>query len=247
MQNDLRALDVKKFHTAAALLSELCETRVMKSEIPDINQEPLTCLFAPTTLNDRTLSGSKTESLNAEHLEESSNINSQGETFPSAGSCSRWVKRFRLGTSGSPAIVTKSWNLEDGCIDNANKLLSRIINYYKTSSEPALHVHLGREAEQLEKSANLLKHRESFLVEPVKEEHEISLSHPWIQRWRRREVPHQATKPLAEVVCEPEISFDQDFQAREFPSVGAMALMGKAVTTLPCEFRRKGPLVVWKT
>lgn len=247
MQNDLRALDAKKFHTAAALLSELCESRVMKSEIPDINQEPLTC-FAPTTLNDRTLTGSKTESLNSEHLEESSYINSQIDTFPMAGSCSRWVERFRLGTSGSQATGTKSWNFEDGCIDNVNKLLSRIMNYYKTSSEPALHMHLGREAEQqLEKSANLLKQKESFLVEPVKEEHEISLLHPWIQRWRRREVPRQATKPLPKVVCEPEISFDQDFQAREFPSVGAMALMGKAITTLPCEFRRKGPLVVWKT
>ncbi|KAI4298330.1 hypothetical protein L6164_031903 [Bauhinia variegata] len=40
----------------------------------------------------------------------------------------------------------------------------------------------------------------------------------------------------------------EKFQKKEFPSIAAMALMGKAMGSLhACEFRKKGAVVVWNT
>jgi hypothetical protein len=49
------------------------------------------------------------------------------------------------------------------------------------------------------------------------------------------------------MVCEPQWSKAVDeFQKKQFPSIVAMVLMGKALCGFhPCEFRKRGSLVVW--
>ncbi|GAV58249.1 hypothetical protein CFOL_v3_01783 [Cephalotus follicularis] len=97
-----------------------------------------------------------------------------------------------------------------------------------------------------------LRDSESSCTDSVKKTQDITLSHSWIQRWCRNK---SATSPQKKadvvVVCEPLSSSREaidDFQKKQYPSIAAMALMGKAMTGFrPCEFKNRGSFVVWTT
>lgn len=111
------------------------------------------------------------------------------------------------------------------------------------------HKNHGKEERARDQTAIVLLKGESSSVESAKKGQDMLLSNPWIQRWCR-DGTHQTNKAEAVVVCEPEstkMEFD-DLQNKQFPSIAAMALMGKAMSGFqPCKFQRGGSFVVWNT
>ncbi|KAK8529935.1 hypothetical protein V6N13_102832 [Hibiscus sabdariffa] len=99
----------------------------------------------------------------------------------------------------------------------------------------------------LDQTTMLLKNGDSS-SDSTRKNRELSLSKSWIHRWCRQRSASPDTKPEALVLCEQETSketFDE-LQKKQFPSIAAMALMGKAMNGFhPCEFRRKGSLILW--
>lgn len=81
--------------------------------------------------------------------------------------------------------------------------------------------------------------------ESAKECDDITLSHSWIQRWSRNQgekVPVERCKP------ENPKSAAEEFEKKQFPSIAAMALMGKAMSGFQtCKFQKKESFVVWNT
>ena len=132
---------------------------------------------------------------------------------------SKWFKRLKMSTSDSFAHGTKSSKMgEVSSREKVNKMFNKIMNCSKTSS--------------------------------VRKSQEISLSRSWIHRWCRHRAASPNKKPDAVVLCEPQSSKAtlDEHQKKQFPSIAAMALMGKAINGFhPCEFRRKGSLIVWST
>ncbi|KAA8545991.1 hypothetical protein F0562_020558 [Nyssa sinensis] len=181
--------------------------------LPDINEELPTLPAAASSMDNVEPSTSRTQSLDMEHLlshaEQLSNSKSSLcpddplRTEPS----SRWVKRLKLNASDSFALGTKSSNLgEASSHEKVNKLFIKIMKV-------------------------LLRNGESSSVESAKNGRDTMLSHSWIQRWCHNRPATLQKKPEAVVVCEPQSSkvVSDEFEKKQFPSIAAMALMGKAM------------------
>lgn len=72
----------------------------------------------------------------------------------------------------------------------------------------------------------------------------------WIQRWCQNSTAPPPSNPEPLVICEPHrLKIGQDELAKkQFPSIAAMALMGKAMNGIrSCEFKKRGSIVVWNT
>ncbi|KAF8405255.1 hypothetical protein HHK36_010156 [Tetracentron sinense] len=248
-------------------------SRQTETELPDINQEPPSPSAASGSMADRELSSSKTESLDVEHLlahgqqpgnSISSFRNDDPPLDPEPSSrwvkrmgpelSSRWVKRLKLGVSESIPHGTKSLKMgEASSSENVNKLFSEVMNYRRTSPDPKLGKHLGKGQMGLDQTMVLLRNSEPSSTDSVKEDRDIMLSHSWIRRWCRNQTAAPQTpqmKSTTVVVCEPQSSktASDEFQGKQFPSIDAVALMGKAMNGFrPCEFRKRGSFVVWNT
>ncbi|OIT07123.1 PREDICTED: F-box protein At2g16365-like [Nicotiana attenuata] len=210
----------------------------------DINLE----LPAPT--DNAELSSSRTESLDLDlilaHAERptSSSTDFCPEGLFGQDPSSRWVKRLKVG-AGSLAFGTKSSSLiGESSHEKAHKFLSKMTKATMTSSQPTSSKLHGKE---------LMAHENSSpsSMNSIKKDLEFLTSHSWIQRLLRdRATAAQKSRAQPVVVCEPQSSKLEidDFQKKQLPSLGAMALMGKAMNGFqPCEFNRRGPLVVWNT
>ncbi|XP_031476093.1 uncharacterized protein LOC116268367 isoform X1 [Nymphaea colorata] len=193
---------------------------------------------------------SRTQSLDAEDLPAHADQPDPSQSdfsHPDQRPSSRWVKRLKR--SHLEAFGTK--RSVDGDIsshDKKIKLFSKVFNYGRSISKSELSTAcIEKQQHQLVETVILPRHRRSA-VDLMRESKDI-LSDPWIQRWRSAK-GGGIQIGSAEVICEPECSKVSiiELQGKEFPSLGAMALMGKALTNFrPCEFRRMGPFVVWKT
>lgn len=141
---------------------------------------------------------------------------------------SRWVKRLK---SNSIAVGTKS------------------SKFGETSSPQMANVFFGKIAKGSISNTELtLGNGESSSAK--KEGDVITLSHPWIQRWRyNRAVAPQKKHKVED--CAPQRSKAvalEDVEKKQFPSIAAMALMGKAMNGFqPCEFRKRASFLVWNT
>nr|XP_011457736.1 PREDICTED: uncharacterized protein LOC101295868 isoform X2 [Fragaria vesca subsp. vesca] len=110
----------------------------------------------------------------------------------------------------------------------------------------------GRQQMALDETPMSLRTGESSSSDSVRTSRaneNIPLSHPWIRRWSHKVFAPNKNSEAA-VVSQPQspkARFDQ-FQKKKFPSIAAMALMGKAMNGFnPCEFAKKGSFVVWNT
>lgn len=223
------------------------------TDLPDMNKDPSADLAAANSIDARELSTSRTESLDAEHLlshveqPENSNSSPQNGNLLGPEASSRWVKRLGLSASDSLTLGTKSLKMGDASSSEVNKLFNRITNCSKTSSEPMLGQCRGTGSQRFDKTMTLLKNIDST-IDSVKDC--PNPSHPWIRRWCHSREVAEPQKSAPQVACEPEkskFSFEE-LQKKQFPSIAAMALMGKAVSNFhPCEFRKKGSSVVWNT
>lgn len=105
----------------------------------------------------------------------------------------------------------------------------------KSLEEPSSYEKLRKLA--VDTHLNQSKGGKGLSIISVKEDRNVLMSDSWIRRWCHGQ--HQTVKvPVA----------TERFEKKIFPSIAAMALMGKAMNGYrPCEFTKKGNFVVWKT
>ncbi|XWS62770.1 hypothetical protein CRYUN_Cryun06bG0039300 [Craigia yunnanensis] len=254
--------NIKGVHNA--LLSETenatgeeAGNKMANTELPDMNEGLPALPAVANSIDEGGTSTSRTQSLDAEHLlcqaEQPSNSNTTACPDDSLGPepSSRWIKRLKLSTSHPFAHGTKSSKIgEVSSREKVNKMFSKIMNCIKTSSEPTVHRSHVRSQLELDQTAMLLKNSDSTSSDSVRKSREISLSCSWIHRWCRHRAASPNKKPDAVVLCEPQSSKAtlDGLQKKQFPSIAAMALMGKAMSGFhTCEFRKRGSLIVWST
>eukprot|EP00257_Ricinus_communis_P013444 XP_015570875.1 F-box protein At2g16365 isoform X2 [Ricinus communis] len=229
--------------------------RLPNIELPDINQEVTAIPGVTSSADDGEASTSRTQSLNVEqflsHVEDPTNSISSASVDIQLGldPYSRWVKRLKPSSSDSFAHGTKSLKMaEASSHEKVNKLFSKILNHSKTSSEPKMNKSHGKQHMVVDQTSDLLRNIEASSAVPVRKIQEATLSHAWIRRWCHNQAALSKAKPEGGVVCEPQNSTaNQDnFQKKQFPSLAAMALMGKAMNGFhPCKFRKMGSFIVW--
>ncbi|ONK68334.1 uncharacterized protein A4U43_C05F10340 [Asparagus officinalis] len=145
----------------------------------------------------------------------------------------KWVKRLRSNSLDPVSQCSK--RLKKGDASSGGKmqnLLGGAVTYNKSISDLP-------ECRQLDKTTFFPKNGECSPSD--------SKVIPWIRRWCRNS---KATASSMPVICEPENSkvLPEKLEAKQIPSLAAMALMGKQVTNFrPCEFRKRGSSVVWNT
>ncbi|KAM7250345.1 hypothetical protein ACFE04_022228 [Oxalis oulophora] len=169
------------------------------TNIPDINEEP------PALPDDGETSSSKTQSFDMDHLlSHPTNFKSTDDITGPEPSY-RWAKRLKKSSKMA----------ENSSHEKLNKFSS------PRGSEPVAGVHIGNQ--------RVSKDDASSPLYSVRNDKEILPSHPWIRRWCRSAAPQKKPEGLV-VLSEPETSsFFNDFQNKPFPSIAAMALMGKAM------------------
>ncbi|XP_011623612.1 uncharacterized protein LOC18422612 isoform X1 [Amborella trichopoda] len=261
VDKDSTSADMKslgKSQETGASLSREVETEMHDTLIPNKPQNKITaaklCSVAGVSLHGRELSTPRTQSLEADHLlsgyheAETSHSPFQQEGDVSLNLSNRWVKRLRLSTSESLNMNSSEVGKMPPKHESI-KLFSKVLNYQRGSSGA---ISKGKRPRNLienpDTSSNhlvILGHGGTF-AKLLNEKTESIFSDPWIQRWRApsREI-HPVLDP-EQVTCEPErVPERKDFQ-KQFPSVAAMALMGKAISNFrPSEFKKKGSLIIW--
>lgn len=144
----------------------------------------------------------------------------------------KWVKRLRPNSLDDIPLSGKRFKMGDPSPAGEMKnLLAKVVNYNRSISELP-------DYQQLDKTTLVPKNSDCSPNNSAK-------VIPWIRRWCKN---GQDTALPAPVLCEPENSKvpSEKFEAKQFPSLAAMALMGKQVINFrPCEFRKRGPIVVW--
>lgn len=231
----------------------------MSRELCDINQAlpDLPALASPVGCGET--SPSRTQSLDVEHIlshaEQPGTSKSSGYPDGPLGPepSSRWVKRLKLSSCSSAhaAHGTKSSKLEEApSHEKVNKFFSKLWKCGTTSSDPMMGRWHGKGQMALDQNAISFWNREPSSVDSAKKSQHITLSHPWIRRWCHNQATAPRKTPNSVVVCQPRCSNAtlDDFQKKQFPSIAAMALMGKAMRGFrSCEFRKRGSFVVWNT
>lgn len=217
----------------------------INKELPDINLE----LSAENNAIEGAVpSSSKTQSLDMDMLAAypaQTNISVSGPSLNillKTDATERWAKRLKSCASDTEGVGTPSFDLEDVL----RKKLKR--------PSGMLTSELGRGSNHMEILAVADKtetfQRNSFTStrDATKRGKDVLLSQSWIQRWLRNQAGTPEKQPGAVVLCEPESSklVLDDPQKKQFPSIAAMALMGKAMNGFqPCELQNRGSFVVW--
>ncbi|RVX12194.1 F-box protein [Vitis vinifera] len=186
--------------------------RLPNSDLPDMNQE-LPALPAPaSSMDDKEASTSRTQSFDVDHIlaHAEEPIHSKSSPYRDVSlevdPSSRWVKRLRVSASDSFAHGTKTSKLgETSSNEKVNKFFSKIMKHNMPSSEFTWGRRRGKEPMELDQTAV----------------------------WCRNRSAAPKKKPDAVVVCEPQSSKAalDELQKKQFPSIAAMALMGKAMTS----------------
>lgn len=223
--------------------------RWMSSELPEINSE-LPALPVVKSSSEDVPTSSRTQSLEmdmllaqAEQPEPKSNLSP--DDSPKPDPTTRWVKRLKLSSSDSSAQGTKSLKLaEKSSHDKRRDIFRSILRKGITREQH------GEETFLSDRSGSLSKEDEQVSPEQPKKSKELLLSHVWIKRWLRNGPQIPRRKPETVVVCEPQslkASLD-DLQKKQFPSIAAMALMGRSMTGFQsCELQKRGSFTIWNT
>ncbi|KAH0466769.1 hypothetical protein IEQ34_004007 [Dendrobium chrysotoxum] len=189
-----------------------------------------------------------TESLAADHIVSHvkvSDVSSSSHLADhTSGSerCSRWIKRLRGNHSENLSLCTKRLKKGDDSSSEIQQTFSRIQNHNPLSSGS-----LGfmKEHDNCEKAMTL-----SEKVLPSGDSDEsLQL---WIRRWCRNdhEVSQATSRPSVPLTFQPEKLRvpHEKFEGKMSASIGAMALMGRAMNNFtPCRFRREEGSLVWNT
>lgn len=209
------------------------------TEIPDINEELPGLQPAGSATDNTEQSTSRVHSLDAKQLfpcakQTSRSESNAWENLPVCSETSnRWIKRLKLNSSDSYGVGTKSSDMGE---TSSHKKANLFFNKAVLSKH---HV-----KEQMTSNESLTSSMSS------KKRNQRILGCSWIQRWRQRPVVRDDHDPEPLLICEPhslKLGVDE-LGKKQFPSIAAMALMGKAMNGFrPCEFRKRGSIVVWNT
>ncbi|PWA77111.1 hypothetical protein CTI12_AA228230 [Artemisia annua] len=214
--------------------------RKSKIELPDINLEVSDVPAASSSIGKAEPCPSRTQSLDMNALqfnvENTSHSNSNECSNSNMGSDpgSRWIKRLKLNASSNLALGTKTSKLAEPS------------SHGKKLAEPSSHGKLKDKCHGKE-SESLMVDSCSVDTNTKRDCKDITLLHSWIQRWSRNQ--NQKNPEIVETEKPDESKFTTDeLQKKQFPSIAAMALMGKAMTGFQqCKFQKKESFVVWNT
>lgn len=223
-----------------------------KAVPPDSNQELPALSAAASSFENVCPTSSRAQTLDidvnklplhSDYSNKKSDISPRGSS--EADPTMRWVKRLKLKSPNSSSHGTKSSKLsEHSSPDERRKFLKKILETDTTNSESPSTSHRAEETIMLGKSRG-----KDFMEGSTKKGKESLLSQTWIKRWLRRGSKVTKKKPLM-VVCEPQsfkLTLD-NFQKKLFPSIAAMALIGKAVNGLHlCELQKQDSFTIWNT
>ncbi|PIA52730.1 hypothetical protein AQUCO_01000536v1 [Aquilegia coerulea] len=213
---------------------EIDEIRRRKtdSNISDRKQETLRLLAPEDSIQNRARSTSVTETLDVENIyssveqPEKYEFNFQ-QNLPFDQQNMRWAKRLKLEMGDFPSG------------DRVNELCKRIKNSDSSSSHLILNKFPDEGQMEMSRGPALLNNRGSISPDY------LYLSHPWIQRWCPK---GQQMKPTTPVTHKPENlkAVVDEFHTKKFPSIAAMALVGKATSSFqPCRTRKRGSVMIW--
>ncbi|GAB2218979.1 hypothetical protein Drorol1_Dr00006604 [Drosera rotundifolia] len=218
-------------------------SRVLITEILDINQEPPDLNAEPSS-RQMEVGCSRTQNLDVGH-----HLSHAGESCKPVSNpiqdhdvhlepTSRGVKRLKLSPLNTLGYGTKSSNLRRPSSLERIMILKRIM----------MHKHYGQHQMTLDQSKEPLRNGECPSIAVAGKNQSGMLSHFWIRRWCQSHPVTEENNSESVVICKPEstkLGLD-DLEKKPFPSIAAMALMGKAMKGFhPCEFRRRGPVMVW--
>ncbi|KAJ7967306.1 F-box protein [Quillaja saponaria] len=229
----------------------------LNTMLPDINEEPpkLPALASPVDDRDTRTSTSRTQSLDAKHFlshaEQPANSRSSGCRGGSLGPEPSFTWFKRLKSSASASAYRKSSKMgETSSPKKGNKIFSKILNVTKTGTDPKKNRYHAEEQTVPNLLATTLTNGVTSSLNSEKKTQDISLSHPWIQRWSHIRAVSSPKKhePVVSGELQPSKAVLEELQKKQFPSIAAMALMGKTMSGMhPCEFIKKGSSVVWNT
>ncbi|CAN0909167.1 F-box protein At2g16365 [Linum grandiflorum] len=218
--------------------------RMVRKLLPDINEEFFLHPDASGTADDKETSTSITQSLDVECMLTHPD-NSTNPDPVRIDPCSRWVRRLKPRSSGllPYSYGSKGSDLGEASHGKVNRVFTKMI-----SNAP-----IGNDLPSFNYPAILSERNpESTSTDFEVKAHGVEAhSHPWIRRWSRAN-PVASPRRKADCVMASESRVrkgtSSDAPEKQFPSIGAMALMGKAMTGFqPCEFRKRGCLIVWST
>lgn len=174
-------------------------------------------------------SNSATQSMNVDHFlsRECKRVRLEPEAEPS----SRWVKRLKTNASDSSGHdETKSlMKIKEASLGQKgnNNLFLEILKSGINNLQP-------KNQEPVVSQINNLKQGGD----------DITLLHPWIQRWCKKKSTSTDQPGGQEVSFEPESQ--KELEKKQYPSIAAMALMGKALSGLnPYGLKKTNSLMVW--
>ncbi|KAH0468348.1 hypothetical protein IEQ34_003381 [Dendrobium chrysotoxum] len=200
---------------------------------PSLAAEAL-CRNIETGTTDRVEQHASTERTTSASVEKTVDVSSSGNLVKA---CSRWVKRLQHNHSETLSLCAKMFKK---CVDSSSELQnmssSRMQNYNTMSHDDS------RSMED-HKCDRTMKFSEND--SPSIGDTEKALQ-SWIRRWRcnHSQVSPTALRPVASMAFQP----SEKIEGKKFASIGAMALMGKAINNYkPCRIRRKDASLVWTT
>lgn len=201
---------------------------IPRTEIPDMNEEPPLVPDRENSVDGHQgeTSNSATQSMNVEHF--LSRDCKRVRLEPQVEASSRWVKRLK--TSPSDSSETKSMmKMKEASLGEKenNNLFLEILKSGINNLQP-------RNQEPVVSQSNDLRQGGD----------DITLLHPWIQRWCKKKTTSTDQPTGQEASFEPESH--KEFEKKQYPSIAAMALMGKALSGLnPYGLRKTNSLMVW--
>uniref|UniRef100_A0A1J3EBN6 F-box protein n=1 Tax=Noccaea caerulescens TaxID=107243 RepID=A0A1J3EBN6_NOCCA len=208
------------------------DASVRRVEIPDMNEEPPLVLDRENSVDvhQGETSNSATQSMNVDNFlsRDCKRVRLEQEPEPSS---SRWVKRLKTNASDcSGHDETKSlMKAEEASLGEkgSNNLFLEILKSGINNLQPRNQETTTSQIKNLNKGGE-----------------DITLLHPWIQRWCKKKATSTDQAQGQEVRFEPESQ--KEIEKKQYPSIAAMALMGKALSGLnPYGLRKTESLMVW--
>ncbi|CAH2051618.1 unnamed protein product [Thlaspi arvense] len=208
---------------------------IQRAEIPDMNEEPPLVLDRENSIEEGhqgETSNSATQSMNVDQFlsRECKRVRLEPELEPGS---SRWVKRLKTNASDETKSLMEIEEASQGQKGNNNNLFLEILKSGINNLQPKNHQEQPAAATSQIKNLN------------QGGEEDITLSHPWIQRWcKKKDTSTNQPGGGHEGSFEPENQ--KELEKKQYPSIAAMALMGKALSGLnPYGLRKTDSLMVW--
>ncbi|CAI0437980.1 unnamed protein product [Linum tenue] len=234
-----------------ASVSQEIRARALETQLPDINEEFHVLPDVPGTADGtKQSSTSITQSLDGDcwppHADNPTNWKSSALPDPvGQDPCSRWVKRLK---PSAPDLV--ACDLGEASHKKVSRVFSKMLKCGQASSEPnTISKPHCKDIGGNDCRTESVKNTEPSLANGKGKTLDAIHSHPWIRRWCRDPITSVARKPDCVMASESRAAkwgAADDLPRKQFPSIAAMALMGKAMTGFrPCEFRKRGCLILW--